>query len=54
MRTDPPLGPDASARSAYRRAAGTRIPQSDLNGFVVFGDRLRLPRGFTTIWQTQK
>jgi hypothetical protein len=31
-----------------------RLPAPDANGFLVYSRQLKLPRGFTTIWQTQK
>lgn len=49
LRTEPPVG--LAARDRLR--GEYLIPTTDPNGFVVFARRLRLARGFTTIWETQ-
>ena len=54
MRTEPRLLSPWEKASRARVEASFDVPQTDLNGFLSFTRKLKLPRGFTTIWQTQK
>lgn len=54
VRTEPPLGVPPPSSFRDRTVRRVSMPRTDLNGFVVFTRKLNLPRGFVTIWQTQK
>ena len=51
LRTDGKTGTPLVARG--RLARSFQIPDTAPNGFLVFSKKLKLSRGFTTIWQTQ-
>ena len=52
-RTDPPSGTPPDMRTPGRTARTVVLPDTQPNGFLVFSKKLKLSRGFTTIWQTQ-
>ena len=53
IRTDPMTGMPRDLRLRTNTVRGVFFPDSDPNGFLVFTRKLKLSRGFTTIWQTQ-
>jgi len=53
VRTDPAVGLPPPVNFRDRVSRRFSIPKTDPNGFVVFTKKLKLPRGFITIWQTQ-
>jgi hypothetical protein len=54
VRTEPAVGLPPRANLRDRVMKEFTIPETHPNGFVVFAKKLKLPRGFVTIWQTQK
>jgi hypothetical protein len=46
--------PVESLRRSARGTTSIEIPVTDPNGFLRFTPKLRLPRGFVTVWETQK
>lgn len=53
IRTDPATGLPRDLRQRTNTVRSISFPEIDPNGFLVFSKRLKLSRGFTTIWQTQ-
>lgn len=53
IRTDPTKGPPPDMRTPGRAVRVVQLPDAQPNGFLVFSKKLKLSRGFTTIWQTQ-
>ncbi len=52
-RTEPATGTPPDLRSPGRFVRLVTLPDTQPNGFLVFSKKLKLSRGFTTIWQTQ-
>jgi hypothetical protein len=52
-RTDPPTGTPPDMRAQGQTVRLVTVPDTQPNGFLVFSKKLKLSRGFTTIWQTQ-
>ena len=53
IRTDPATGLPRDLRQRTNTVRSISFPDIDPNGFLVFTRKLKLSRGFTTIWQTQ-
>ena len=53
IRTHPMTGLPRDLRQRTNTVRSISFPESDTNGFLVFSKKLKLPHGFTTIWQTQ-
>ncbi len=53
IRTDPMTGMPRDLRLRTNTVRRVSFPDSNPNGFLVFTRKLKLSRGFTTIWQTQ-
>lgn len=54
LRNEPNLSSPRMPQGIRRTVYYFEFPKPDLNGFIVFARRLRLPRGFVTVWETQK
>jgi hypothetical protein len=54
LRSEPDVSTPPELKSPRRGAFSFDLPNTDPNGFLVFARRLRLPRGFVTVWETQK
>jgi hypothetical protein len=52
-RTEPETGTPPDLRIPGRTIRMVTLPDTQPNGFLVFSKKLKLSRGFTTIWQTQ-
>jgi len=54
LRAESPSGPPPGATMQDKVVREYTVLDTDANGFLVYCKQLKLPRGFTTIWQTQK
>ncbi|MBM3759613.1 MAG: hypothetical protein FJW36_05135 [Acidobacteria bacterium] len=54
VRAESPAGPPPGATVQDKVVREYTVLDTDTNGFLVYRKHLKLPRGFTTIWQTQK
>jgi hypothetical protein len=52
-RTEPDTGTPPDLRMPGRSVRMVTLPETQPNGFLVVSKKLKLSRGFTTIWQTQ-
>ena len=53
VRMDPPSIPPPDLGRRFNPNRLILVPRIDPNGFLVFSNKLKLTRGFVTIWQTQ-
>ena len=53
IRTDPLTGMPRDLSLRTSSIGSVSFPEKDANGFLIFTRKLKLSRGFTTIWQTQ-